>query len=83
MLKKLLIKFEKKKAITAPIIKNGPKATWLFKVLRRDHISIIPKTAPITKAIVKAASASHGPKNNPIKSASLASPKPMAFPLEK
>jgi len=39
--------------------------------------------APITKASIKAAAADTGPKNKPIKNASLASPKPIARPEEK
>lgn len=77
------MKSERKKAIKAPMTRNGPKAILLFKVLSVNTNNTIPNTAPIMKDIAKAVTDNRGFKNKPIKKASLASPKPIARPLEK
>ena len=63
--------------------KNGPKAIWLLKVFLPNPIKIIPNMAPIIKASVKAIAVDKGFKNKEIKTASLASPRPIALTEEK
>ena len=86
--------YELKKITTIkPRIKNGPKGISLFivtfscpadnRVILPNKIIPRPKSAPIQKARTIAIYALLIPKNQPIPSASFASPNPIHVPCEK
>ena len=81
----------KKKAIVAPMIKNGAKGIsvfipilmiLLFDTFFEKKIKNNPKIAPIQNEIMIAERATEGGNIQPIPRISFASPKPIHLPLE-
>ncbi len=62
------------------IIKNGPKAIWLFIPAFLPKISMIPTIAPVKKAKNSHTKSNFGPTKSPPKTANLTSPRPMPRP---
>ena len=65
-----------------PETRNGPKGTSDLIFFFLAKINPTPIIAPKEKAKNKATKMAGNPRNNPIKKASLTSPKPIALPLE-